>query len=235
MNNKRREVLNKVLAAIKSGEIVQGDQLLPERELIPRLGISRQHLRDALIALDALGIVDVRDRQGVFVQDQRSEFIFSPIESLSMWPADLYSQAAEVRKSLEIPAAGFAAERCSEEDIENLQKVIKEMKSLYEKTGGRLGDEGTKLNSILHNIIINATHNKLMIKVYETISVLIKDSIVSVYNHRGMTYPFDVWPEKILNEHENVVEAITRRDKKNAEEAMSYHLNKFYLEQKNGN
>ena len=68
MNPKRREVLEILMNLIQSGEIVRDGKLLPEREIAARLDMSLSVVREALIGLEALGALDVRERQGVFVQ-----------------------------------------------------------------------------------------------------------------------------------------------------------------------
>ena len=67
MNEKRKQVIEKLLEKIKSGDIVSNNKLLPERQLAEVLGETRPVLREGLIALDAMGVVDIRDRQGIFL------------------------------------------------------------------------------------------------------------------------------------------------------------------------
>ena len=67
MNEKRRLVIEKLLEKIHSGEIVVGDKLLPERQLAEAVGETRPVMREGLIALDAMGVIDIRDRQGIFL------------------------------------------------------------------------------------------------------------------------------------------------------------------------
>ena len=71
MNEKRRQVIEKLLDKIQSGEIVAGDKLLPERRLAEVVGETRPVLREGLIALEAMGVLDIRDRQGIFLSSAR--------------------------------------------------------------------------------------------------------------------------------------------------------------------
>jgi GntR family transcriptional repressor for pyruvate dehydrogenase complex len=69
VESKRKAAVQAILAAIKGGQFSAGDQLPPERELAQKLGLSRNLLREAIGALEALGIVEVKKRLGIFVTD----------------------------------------------------------------------------------------------------------------------------------------------------------------------
>lgn len=67
MNDKRRQVIEKLLEKINSGEVVSQDKLLPERRLAEVVGETRPVVREGLIALEAMGVLDIRDRQGIYL------------------------------------------------------------------------------------------------------------------------------------------------------------------------
>ena len=60
MNDKRRQVIEKLLEKINSGEVVSQDKLLPERRLAEVVGETRPVVREGLIALEAMGVLDIR-------------------------------------------------------------------------------------------------------------------------------------------------------------------------------
>ena len=107
MNEKRRQVIEKLLDKIQSGEIVAGDKLLPERRLAEVVGETRPVLREGLIALEAMGVLDIRDRQGIFLSSAREHEAQNMLQTVRGWPADTLSRAMELRQIIEPPAAGI--------------------------------------------------------------------------------------------------------------------------------
>ena len=96
MNEKRRLVIEKLLEKIHSGEIVVGDKLLPERQLAEAVGETRPVMREGLIALDAMGVIDIRDRQGIFLSSNEENEarmmlhrVWRSARSLNRWLRDL--------------------------------------------------------------------------------------------------------------------------------------------------
>ena len=61
------QIANQILERIRSGALVQGAQLPPERELAVQMGVSRPTVREALIALELLGVVEIRIGQGTYI------------------------------------------------------------------------------------------------------------------------------------------------------------------------
>ena len=61
MNEKRRQIIEKLLEKINSGEVVTGDRLLPERQLAEAVGETRPVVREGLIALEAMGVLTMAD------------------------------------------------------------------------------------------------------------------------------------------------------------------------------
>lgn len=64
-----KQVLDRIRALVDAGSITPGDRLPPERDLAAQLGISRTSLRQALSALEALGVLEIRHGAGVYVRD----------------------------------------------------------------------------------------------------------------------------------------------------------------------
>ena len=65
MNEQRKSLVKKIYQALKNGEISRGNQLMTERELAEKFGVKRSPLREALIVLETMGVIDIRGRQGI--------------------------------------------------------------------------------------------------------------------------------------------------------------------------
>src|ERR1044072_2614293 len=65
-----QQVAEQLGGLIDRGEFREGDRLPPERELSKKLGVSRPVVREAMIALEIAGLVEVRGGAGAFVTDK---------------------------------------------------------------------------------------------------------------------------------------------------------------------
>jgi len=101
MNKKRQELIKKISDLISDGEIISEGKLPTERELAAMLGTSRPLLREALIALEALGLIDIRDRQGIFLAEDDSGDLRKPLGQVHIWPMEILSQVMEIRQLLD--------------------------------------------------------------------------------------------------------------------------------------
>ena len=72
-------VVNRILDLIREGVLKPGQKLPPERELAVNIGVGRPSLREALRALSLLGVVDIRQGEGVFVSNLSAESLLAPL------------------------------------------------------------------------------------------------------------------------------------------------------------
>ena len=99
-----RQIANVIMAGITRGDFVAGGLLPPERELAKQLGVSRSSVREALIALEMTGWVDIRTGNGVYVAQPLPQAAV-PQESETCSLQDLL----QAREAFEGMLAGFAA------------------------------------------------------------------------------------------------------------------------------
>ncbi|RFQ16905.1 FadR family transcriptional regulator, partial [Pseudomonas sp. ATCC 13867] len=85
VDNKRlyRQIADQLRALIESGEFPPGSRLPAERDLAKQLGVSRASVREALIALEVIGLVDVRVGNGVIVCEPPMELVDAPVMELA--------------------------------------------------------------------------------------------------------------------------------------------------------
>ena len=223
LNDQRRELIKNVYSALKNGEISRGNKLFPERELAEKFHVTRATLREALISLEALGIIEIRERQGIFIGGEGINYLTNGMDiQSSSSPADLLTQVYEVRTMLETSAAELAAKRRNDRDISLLKEEIEFFKYLDETNHPEKGPLGSQHNRILHCLIINATHNHLLQRIYEGISKLSQNTIVSM--GKNGFHHYAKWPHILLKEHENIVKAIIQGDHAQAKAMTILHL-----------
>ena len=120
------DIIEQFKNMIYSGQLKKGDKLPPERELCQILGVSRASMREALRAMEVMGIVDSRPGEGTYIVDEITSSIFKPL-SLIIALEKNQDDFIELRKILESACAKKAAEMRTDEDLEKMQSQIKIM------------------------------------------------------------------------------------------------------------
>ncbi len=235
MDKQRKDLIKIIYGALINGEICVGNKLLTERELAEKFQVKRTKLREALISLEALGIIDIRERQGIFIGDAGLEYMTRGLELLSSSPVDILSQVYEVRIILETSIAELAAQRRSERDILLLKEEIDFFNYLYATNHPNKGILGSQHNTILHNLIALAARNTVMQRIYECLSKISENSIAAMGSSGLNFHPFAEWPELLLKEHIDLVEAIVDGDPEKAKKMTIIHLENSRIRNQSAN
>src|SRR5215471_9647475 len=111
------DICRKMVGHLIRGHWREGEKIPPERELCQQLGVGRASLREALKALEIMGMLQTRLGEGTFVCG-RSEFYSRPL----LWAIagsvrEDVTEITEARRLIETELAGLAAERASAEDL----------------------------------------------------------------------------------------------------------------------
>lgn len=225
MNEQRRQLIKTIYTALKDGEISTGNQLLSERELAEKFQVKRTTLREALISLEALGIIEIRERQGIFVGEGGLQYLTQGLDMLSAYsPVDIFSQVFEVRIMVESLAAELAAQRRTERDLALLWGEIDFFRNLCTTDHAEKGSLGAQHNTIFHNLIIAATHNIVLQRIYEGISKLTQNVFTALGDSSLAYHPYAIWPDILLKEHEDLVKAIAAENAAEAKAMLLLHL-----------
>lgn len=224
MNDAKRELIRRIYVALQGGEITKNDKLLPERDLAQHFQVKRSFLREALIALEALGVIDIRERQGMFLGGKGTQNVLDSLNLLNVWPLDAISQVFELRTMIEGPTAAAAALRRNERNMARIQGALDQLAALREENHPDIGTLGVQYNAVLHTSIVEAAHNPVLLRVYEGTSRLYTEGIVSVGTQEREKLPYEKWPEQVFSEHQSIVEAIREGDPDKARSMAVMHL-----------
>ncbi|GAA1559916.1 FadR/GntR family transcriptional regulator [Kribbella lupini] len=210
-----QRLADKLRAQIMSGELSAGQRLPAEPELMKQYGVSRSTWREALRTLAAENLV-VATRGvtgGTFVVEPSTGDVEEYLrKSLSMLMRSQLSaeQILEARYFLEVPAAGVAAERRTEEQLQILRQSIEDLRADAESTNWRA-------NNQFHNALLDATENPLLRALISPITATLRASVL-----REHAQP-EFWAE-VACDHEAILVAIEAQDRSAAEAAMRTHL-----------
>lgn len=204
-----RVVASRIQELIHEENIKAGERLPSERDLASKLSVSRTSLREALIALELGGIIEVRGGSGVYVSEQAT----AQNDVLEVGPGPFEVLAA--RRMIEAEVAALAAKMATDSAIDAILVAVLEMEKHHED---RSGNEQADRN--FHLAIARATGNSAMVGVIEYL-----------WNQRGSLwhklkehFQTEELRKQTLNDHRAILEAIAAHDVAGARQAMRAHL-----------
>ncbi|MFI7602724.1 FadR/GntR family transcriptional regulator [Actinoplanes sp. NPDC049681] len=182
---------------ITSGAWPVGSRIPTEPELVARLGVARNTVREAVRALAHNGLLDIRQGSGTYVA-ATSEL--AGVMQRRFAAADP-GQVRELRRTLEAAAAGFAARRRTEEDLHRLDTLYAQREQAW-STGAR--DAFVDADAAFHRAVVAASHNEVLTELYADLGEVIRESLSG---HFGAA----LRPEEYM-EHHGLLEAIRAGD-----------------------
>lgn len=220
MEKKREDLVHHLQKMILDPAVFSSGKLPPERELATTLGVSRALLREAIITLEALGYIEIRERQGAYIKAPESADFSASMKYATFWPGDLLINLMEMRLLIEPPIAGQAALRRSDEDLSRMRACVAQLAAV-QNNPDKGSSTGAQWDSMLHMLVVEAAKNPLLTRLYEGMRSIM-DNYITISRLRLLA--LDTWPLKILSEHSALVEAIAVRDAEKAFEAQRRHL-----------
>lgn len=119
-------VVNSLLTHILGGTMRPGDRLPPERKLVEILGVGRSAVREAMSALEVLGVVETRAGSGTYLRSSSSELLPRTLSWGMLMNRQSTQELAVVREALERAAAEVAARVADSEDVQRLMQSVEE-------------------------------------------------------------------------------------------------------------
>ncbi|MGH2603813.1 MAG: FadR/GntR family transcriptional regulator, partial [Dehalococcoidia bacterium] len=206
-------IVAQVERLLSAEQLSPGDRLPSEREMAQMLGVSRPSLREAVRILQARGRLIVKHGQGVFVAQQRSEQELRA----ALFQAEIsINELFAMREVLEVPAAGWAADRSTPEQRAALRETLDELNAAFDEEPAdfpRLAG----LDANFHLRIARAAGNRFL----QQTSHVLNDMLLS-----GMetTLLIPGRREKSRQEHERILEALIKGDAAAARRAAQAHI-----------
>jgi GntR family transcriptional repressor for pyruvate dehydrogenase complex len=212
------EVVEQIKQLMAGGELKPGDKLLPERELAERLEVSRASVREAIRTMEMMGFVEIRAGDGTFVRDANADAIIRPLAMFLAVEKCSLLEMFEVRRIFEAATARMAAERATEEEVDEIRGALERM---TERLNVQDSERGEEHDIAFHFAVAEATHNALLIRLFRTLSGEFSRA-VSVA--RRQLYGSKDNPQKIVDQHRRIYLAIKDREPERAGQRMLEHL-----------
>lgn len=204
-------VLEELRGYIQRNKLQPGDPLPPEGEVAQQLGVGRNSVREAIKALESLGILEVRRGVGVFVK----KFSFQPLldnlgYGLGVSLRDV-EELSDIRRVLETGLIHRTIEMITDEDLVALRAVTEEMRQCAER-----GESFAEQDQRFHRLLFECQNNRMLIGLIDVFWRTFYAA--SNFSNLRNTDPMATW-----RDHHEIVEAIAAKDVEHARLRLDAH------------
>ncbi len=207
-----RAIQEQIKRYVTEKALVPGDPLPSEIQLAATLGVSRGSVREAIKALESLGIVEVRRGNGVFVREFNFDSVLELLSYGLIFDRSRIAEMLQLRKWLETAAIGEATERITDEQIHEIDQVL----ALWEAKIAN-GQSTAEEDRAFHGLLYAALNNRSLISLL--------DVFWMVYHAVPIrTITIDRQPATTINDHRDILEAVRRRDAAQARHRVQDHF-----------
>jgi GntR family uxuAB operon transcriptional repressor len=202
-----RQVADRIQALIASEGIGAGERLPSERDLAIKLEVSRASLREALIALELSGVIEVRGGSGVYVSAEAE----TPLQEAGPGPFEVLS----ARRMIESEVAAIAARVATDGAIDAILRAVEEMERHHDNYS-----TNEHLDRNFHLAIAAATGNSALVGVM----TYLWDQRGRLWHKLKEHFQTEELRTETLSDHRQIFLAIANHDPAAAKKAMRAHL-----------
>ncbi len=204
-----RVVADRIQSLISDEKILSGERLPSERDLATKLGVSRASLREAILALELGGVVEVRGGSGVYVSEKAD--VETDLPEVGPGPFEVLS----ARRLIESEIAAIAARVATDGAIDAILKAVLEMEKHHADYASN-----EHADREFHMSIARATGNSALVGTVE----YLWSQRGRLWNRLKEHFQTEELRQLTLTDHRNILEAIAAHDPAEARRAMRAHL-----------
>jgi GntR family transcriptional repressor for pyruvate dehydrogenase complex len=205
------QIVNQIRHLIAKGNLKAGDKLLPERELTEKFGVSRASIREAMSALEILGLIESRGSQGNFIKADKidasidSELLKELLKNHS--PLEVFEARCELEPSL----TALAAKKRTLEDLKELKEHLQKLNSLGHQIEFGLKnlkkvEDYMEEDRIFHLAIAHCANNSILFAIYSRVNSMLKEKHWKVLKMKSIAKKGKI--KKFEKEHTGMFNAI---------------------------
>ncbi len=213
------EVQRALEARLVEGSWGAGTRLPAERTLAEMLGVSRNTVREAILALKTRGLLASRRGSGVFVTERLQTAVASPWRQLVVDHPDMRWDTLEFRRELEVATAHYAAMRATQDDLSMLAAVVERLEHAY-ASGNK--QEEHRADADFHEAIAQASHNSMFLYLHSSMVRMLREHIS--FNLEGLDDPSGKVTARLREQHLRIWDAIRNHQAEAARKAMLKHV-----------
>lgn len=196
---------------IKKGRLKQKDQLPNEKELSETFKVSRSTVREAILSLETMRLVERRQGDGTYVIATSEEALIQPLASALFGARDDLMDIFYLRQIIEPEVAHIAAENAAAEEIEELERILRQQESELHSNGH------VRTDSAFHHLLARMAKNRvlerLMLALVDLLGQTRDEYLLSEERRRGS-----------VRGHQQILVAIKTHNGRAARKAMLKHL-----------
>lgn len=204
---RRGTIVQSLLSDVFQGRLQAGQHLVTQ-DLAERFGVSHTPIREALISLAAIGVIDLQPNRGAIVRRVTAKDV---------------REVCQVRKALECEAARSACGRIESDELQSLAAEFKRLATTAPRGGGRIVAKAREVDSQLHDLVASSCGNAFLANEINRLKILFRVFRDMAWEHDGANNDFHRIAEESL-EHLAIVEALLAGDRREAAAAMSRHI-----------
>ncbi len=206
------EVARRLLDLFTSGSVQPGTRLPPERQLAATLEVGRSAVREALAALEILGIVDVRPGSGTYLRGAASELLPQTLRWGLLIGERNTTELLDLRAGLETYVARLAAARADAADLAAIAAALSHMEGSVAVLA-----EFARADHDFHMALSAAASNDTLVDLLHVVR-----SLLQIYDDRAVHD--EVAARVAIAEHAKILRAVEARDEDAAASAMALHM-----------
>lgn len=205
-------ILLQIHQMVQERKLRPGDKLPSERELSELLGAGRSSVREALRALELLGLIETRRGEGTFLKHYRHNRFIDILGLFILQDAKSKKDLVEMRKMLELDAVRLACRRASEKHFEEMERILAIAEERVER-----GEVPAEEDYQFHRVICRSSRNSILHRIWAPLVEYSNSVRVESLSREGRA-------RAALREHREIMEAIRAGDVQVAVEKMKQHL-----------
>jgi GntR family transcriptional repressor for pyruvate dehydrogenase complex len=216
-------IVGQIRDAIASGGIAPGERLPSERDLGTTFGVSRTTLREALRALEAQGVLEIRtgSRGGAFVAEPSSELVAGALANLLRFRSATARELAEFRVPFEAENAAWAARRADPAALAELEHIVGDVTALAHDEAVPWAEVAV-LEVRFHDAVARATGNSVRAAIMSAILDALERAFIAV-----PVPPDSPLRGELAPELRTIIDAIHAGDDEAAAAAMWAHVSRW--------
>ena len=208
-------VFNYFSEQILSGELKMNDKIPPEREIAEKLGVSRNSVREVMHMLEISVLIECLQGSGNYIRCDTNEYMMRTANMVMALLDIDYTEIFYLRKGYESVALERAMEEALPEELEQMHKILLKM----DETVGI--KESADLDTQFHNILLQASHNRLL-NLYASMLSNLMDQFIKDFRSRILV---DKRRAEILRRsHWGIYNSLVEKDLKAGQEAVKRHF-----------
>lgn len=196
---------------ILENNLKPGDPLPPEGQLVEDLGVGRSSVREAVKSLQSLGIVDVRQGDGLYVRELNFDPMLENFMFGMQFNPQTLAELLQIRVWLEAAVIGDAVQHIRDEELTKLEAILKTWEERVQA-----GEEYADLDESFHQTIYGVIGNETLMKLFSVFW------IVFIGLENEVTH--DPNPQEVLGSHRSILAAIKAHDRTLTRKRLTEHF-----------